>query len=70
MGTKNGTDRAKTSSGRGLPSPSGIGAIHSANGVAPNVYDASETYSSIPSEASDPAQVLEGGKPAGATRTS
>lgn len=64
------TDRAKASNGGGLPSSRGAGAIHSVKGVLPNVYDASETYSSIPSDASDPAQVLEGGKPAGATRTS
>lgn len=64
------TDRAKASNGGGLPSSRGPGAIHSVKGVLPNVYDASETYSSIPSDASDPAQVLEGGKPAGATRTS
>ena len=64
------TDLAKASNGSGQPSSRGPGAIHSAKGVLPNVYDASETYSSIPSDASDPAQVLEGGKPAGATRTS
>jgi hypothetical protein len=64
------TDRAKASNGGGVLSSRGPGAIHSAKGVLPNVYDASETYSSIPSDASHPAQVLEGGKPAGATGTS
>jgi hypothetical protein len=69
---KNGkrTDRGNSSNGGGLPSSRGTGATHSAKGVLPNVYDASETYSSTPSDASDPAQVSEGGKPAGATRTS
>lgn len=64
------TDRANASNGGGLPSSRGPGAIHSVKGVLPNVYDASETYSNIPSDVSDPAQVLEAGKPAGATETS
>lgn len=64
------TNLAKASNGGGLPSSRGTGAIHSVKGVLPNVYDASETYSSIPSDASDPTQVLEGGRPAGATWTS